>query len=472
MPKIALQGGSYEAKSIIANLQRCLNLYPEKNPEDAESPFTYYPTPGLTLLTDGPEVAPWRGLYRASDQKLYGVIANKLYVISESWTFTLIGTLNSRKNPVSIQDNGFELVVVDGANGYVVEFADYATFRILSNFQGADRVDYIDSFFIFNEPNSQRFFTSLSNTITFDPLYFASKTSNSDQLVVAVVVHREIWLLGQESTEVWTNVGAPDFPFQIVSGMFIQHGCAAKYSIGRHGADIFWLARDRNGHATVAMGTAGNLARRISTRAIEDDFTRYSRLNDAVGFTYQLDGHVYYMLTFPTANKTWVYDRTEELWHEECWSDSDGVEHRHRAGAVAFAYDKIVVGDRVNGKLYFMDPEGYTHDTVPIKRLRTFPHLVDEGKRVSYTRFIANMEVGTITDRAANPFISLRWSDTRGASWNDAMIQSLGLTGEYHTSTLWNRLGMARDRVFELSWSGPMKTALNGAYIEVEQMET
>jgi hypothetical protein len=472
MPKIALQGGTYEARSIIANLQRCLNLYPEKNPEDAESPYTYYPVPGLTLLDDGPTEAPWRALYRATDNKLFGVIGNKLYQITSSYTYTLVGEIGTIKGDVSMVDNGIYLVLVDGDAIYTVETADFSTFAEHSETRRATRVDYLDSYLIFTRRNSQEFFISESNSITIQPLDFASKTAQSDELAAAVVVNRELWLMGNETTEVWTNVGASDFPFQIISGMFIPHGVHAKNSIARHGGDVFWMTKGRDGQATIAMGTSGNTAKRISTRAVEEAFSGYSRLNDAIGFTYMVRGHVFYMLTFPTQDVTWVYDRTEELWHEESWGDTNGVEHRHRAGAIAFADNRIVVGDHKNGKLYWMDMDNYTFNGDPVKRLRTFPHLLNDGKRISYSRFIANMEVGRITDRSANPYISLRWSDTRGASWNDAMIQSLGLTGEYYTSVLWNRLGIARDRVFELSWSGPMQTALNGAFVEVEPVES
>jgi len=65
------------------------------------------------------------------------------------------------------------------------------------------------------------------------------------------------------------------------------------------------------------------------------------------------------------------------------------------------------------------------------------------------------------------PMISLRWSDDRGASWSQPLTQPLGQAGQTEINLQWRRLGMARDRVFELSWSSPVKTALNGAFIDV-----
>ncbi len=63
--------------------------------------------------------------------------------------------------------------------------------------------------------------------------------------------------------------------------------------------------------------------------------------------------------------------------------------------------------------------------------------------------------------------VSLRWSDNAGRSYGEAVLQSFGNTGNYLTSMQWNRLGLARDRVYEFSWSAPVKTALQGVYLEV-----
>jgi hypothetical protein len=52
MARVPLLGGAYQAKSIIANAQRCVNLYPEANPSSSQpqSPSTHYPTPGLVKI--------------------------------------------------------------------------------------------------------------------------------------------------------------------------------------------------------------------------------------------------------------------------------------------------------------------------------------------------------------------------------------------------------------------------------------
>lgn len=480
--RIPLTGGAYEARSILANAQRCVNLYPEINPQSSEAPVpvTHYPTPGLTLLAASPVSIVMRCCYRASNGALYVVIGTYVYYVNQLFTLTQLGRVTSENTPVSMSDNGLVVVIVDGtSNGYAIKMVDN-TFGTISatNFYGADRVDYVDTYFLFNRPNTNQWYISLSNVtysmltggIAFDSLDIASKTGSPDPLMSIIVMHREVWLIGALTTEIWYNSGAADFTFQIIPGAFIEHGCVAKYSVAAQDLSVYWLSQDRQGQTVVIKGGTYQ-AKRISTHAIENEFSTYSTISDAIGFTYQQDGHTFYVLIFPTADKTWVYDEATDLWHERAWTDSDGILHRHRANCYANAYGKSIVGDWENGTLYALDLNTYTDNGAPITRIRSFPHLLDDGKRVTYSQFIADMQVGT--DDGADgssstnpPTISLRFSDTRGASWGTKIEQSLGATGQYYTSVQFNRLGMARDRVFELSWSAPCMTALNGAFIQ------
>ena len=57
---------------------------------------------------------------------------------------------------------------------------------------------------------------------TWDSRWFANKQSHSDLLMRAIVVRRELWLIGTDTTEVWTNTGAPDFPFGEMAGVFVD----------------------------------------------------------------------------------------------------------------------------------------------------------------------------------------------------------------------------------------------------------
>lgn len=494
MAQLPLTQGAYVARSIIANAQRCYNLFPESNTPDAPFPFTFYQRPGLRALSQAPNMGRARGLYTASRGDLFAAFSNMLYWIDSGWTFHSICEISDTLSPVTMIDNGGSLIVATGEPdvGYLIDIPTKLVQDLPENFLGATGAGYVDGFLVFSQPQSKNFYSSLLNVIEFDAFYIAAKTGRPDLLQTLIIVHREIWLIGTKTTEVWFNAGAPQFPFAEQQGVFIEHGTIAPYSVMSHGLVVFFISQDKDGRAIVVMITAYE-AKRVSTYAIETEFSKYSRLDDAVGQIYQMEGHVYYILHFPTADKTWVFDMMEGLWHEEGWNDADGNEHRSRACSIAYAYGRHVAADWQNGILYDMSLDIYDDNRAPIVCRRGFPHLNKDSRRVSYSGFIAEMQVGTIlggvqyVDEFAfsngfssgfdirepdtlyvdDPKISLRYSDDRGASWSNPIEQTIGATGKYLTSIQFNRLGMARDRVFELFWALPCKTALNGANIDV-----
>ncbi len=472
MARFALTVGAYTARSLVAAAQRCINLYGEKNPEGSPFPFTFYPTPGLTLLTT---VTPttgsgWRALWAASNGQLYGVCGSSAYAISSSWVATKLGDLQTSIGPVSVTDNGNYVLIVDGSDkGYSITMGSNTFAQILDPaFLGANTVDFVDGFFILNNPGTQQFYISLANQLTFDATDFASKSGYSDKLIGVGVSRRYLYLFGAKTTEIWFNSGSTTFAFERMPGVFMQYGCTAAATIAQMDGEFLWLAQSAQGRAIVCR-TNQFTAQKISTFALDDEIAGYSTISDAQGFTYQIEGHFFYVLTFPTANKTWQYDLSTQQWNELAWLDSNGNLNRHRANCHASIYETAVVGDWQNGNLYSWDIDNYTDNGNPIPRIRSFPHSTDDNSdRIRYREFIANMEVGN-GDGSNGPVpVFLRWSDTRGRSWGNAISSTLGKEGEYLTSIQFQRLGLARDRVFELSWSAPVKTSLLGAWVQAE----
>ena len=462
------------ARSIIADAQRCVNLYPENNPEDAEVPVTHYPTPGLRVYSVPPISGESRCIYTASNGQRFEVIASSVYAIDTAGGYTLLGKLNSLSGRVYIQDNGIDAVVVDGTpTGFTIHLGtnDWAQISDPA-FYGADRVDYVDGYFVFNKPGTQQFYISNYQSTTFNSLDIASKSSAPDLLVTLAVMHREIWLFGQKTVEVWLNTGASDFTFGRMPGVFIEHGCAAKNSVAKIGLTLFWLGQDERGRGMVYAGR-NYTANRVSTHAIEQEIATYSRIDDAIGLSYQQGGHEFYVLIFPTANKTWCFDIASGMWHQRGYLEANGSISRHRMNSISFYQNMHLVGDWKTGVVYVLDPNVYDDAGNPIIRIRSFPHIGASGKRALFRQFIADMEVGSgVSNDAYNPELRLRWSDDRGASWGNAVAGNLGKVGEFLTCIQFQRLGYARDRVFELSWSSPVKTALNGAYVNISSART
>ena len=356
-------------------------------------------------------------------------------------------------------------------------------------FAGADKFDYIDTFMIWNMPETTDFGSTLTGVpLRFDGTYFAGKTDYPDILQTLIVNRHEIILFGLLKSEIWYDVGGATFPFAELPGAYIEHGIAAKYSATSSDINVFWLGRDLQGQGVV-FRQRGYATTRISNHALEDALRKMPMISDAIGFTFQLDGHVFYILTFPSGDQTWVFDDSIPdpmlAWHQEAWTDTNGILHRHRANCCAALYGRIVVGDWQNGALYFLDMETYTDEVdgvvSPISCIRTFPHVTHgknrqgqlvpaNGQGMLFTRFWADIECGTSpTDVQGNPAeVTLRWSDDRGKTFGNAVLQSAGELGEYTTQPAWPGLGLAKYRLFELSHSIAGPAALNGGWYDAQ----
>ena len=427
MPRLQLTAGAYQTRSVIASAQRSLNLFGEPMPMGNQlqattgagesASWAFYPTPGLRRLCTLPQ-GRVRGVWQATTGGVYAVAGTGVYRLhTNDWSSTHIGDITPGIiRPVGMADNGLQLVIVDGSpNGWTVTLADDTFAEITEDaFYGADRAAFLDTYLLFNKPGTPQFYASDSLATTFDPLYFADKESFSDELISIAVAKREIWLLGSKTTEVWYNTGGQvlatggtDFPFQEQGGTFVDTGCAAVHSVATHANAVYWLGRDRNGQGVVMRGIdyAGT---RISTFPIENVIANYAataRIDDAIGFIYQLGGHAVYVLTFPHADATWAFDITTGQWHEWRWIDDNGEEHRHRANCCAAIDGVPVVGDWQNGNVYALDRNVFTDDGQPIKRERAFPHILNDGNRVFYHRFIADIETGMEPGTGVGPSV-------------------------------------------------------------------
>jgi hypothetical protein len=475
MPQLPLTTGAYEARGFIASAQRCENLFFEPNPKDAPFPGTHYPASGLRMFADYTGVLDGvvRGVYWASNGAFYAAIGSKLIQQNgPGQDYTLIGTLDANTAfPVSMVDNGTDMVLVDGqpGGGWTVNLATNAFAQITDPvFEGSYRVDYIDTYFTFVKPVSRTFYWSNSNSPTFDPIALdrADKIGWNDILMAAVSVHDNIWLLGAATTEVWFNAGDALSAFQRMPNSIIQAGLISVWGAVVADNAVYWISQDQHGRAT-AMRGEGYEAKRISTFAIENEWAKYPNLSDTYVMCYQQAGHEIVLFYFLGGLATWAYDTATGQWHRRTYGPNADPWLPSCVAYWGSLYDQgpavknlVIAGDRTGPRLLEISREVTTDLGVPIKRVRSWPHVINAQKRVSHQQFVAALQPGQLDPDQ----VTLRWSDDGGQTWGQPLTQTVnGATnGQYS----WRRLGMARDRVYELSWTAQGETALNGAWIE------
>lgn len=463
-------GSSYVARSVNAADSRMVNLFPEVVPEGGKQPAFLNRAPGLRKLAtvgSGPVRGLWSPQITGSDG--YVVSGDGLYKIDTSYNATFLGTINGT-GPVSIADNGTQIFIAANPDGYIYNMSTGAFAPIGDpDFPGASTVGYLDGYFVFNEPNSQKVWvTSLLDGTSVDPLDFASAEGAPDQLISVNVDHREAWLFGTGTTEVWYNAGTADFPLQRIQGAFNELGCAAVYSVAKLDNTLFWLGADARGRGIVYQAN-GYRGERISTHAVEFAIQSDSTI-DAVAYSYQQEGHKFYVLTFPTADATWVYDTITGAWHERAGL-TNGVFTRHRSNCQMNFNNQTIVGDYENGNIYAFDLDVYADDDQPQKWLRSWralPTGTNNLRRTAHHTLQLDCQsgVGINNGQGSDPQAMLRWSDDGGHTWSREHWTSLGAIGVYGKRVFWRRLGMTqkiRDRVYEVSGTDPTKIVIMGA---------
>ena len=497
--KTPILGSAYVARSVNAADNRMVNLFPEVVPEGGKEPAFLQRAPGLSLLaTLG--VGPVRGLWQFGNYG-YVVSGEVLYRVDSIFNVFPLGTVAGSSGPVSMVDNGVQIFIAANPNGYIYNINTTAFAQIGDpDFPGASTVGYLDGYFVFNEPDSQRIWvTSLLDGTSVDPLDFASAEGAPDQLVSVNVDHREAWLFGTGTTEVWYNAGTSDFPLQRIQGAFNELGCAAVYSVAKLDNTLFWLGSDARGRGIVYQAN-GYRGERVSTHAVEFAIQNYSTISDAVAYSYQQEGHKFYVLSFPTANATWAYDTITGAWHERAGL-TNGVFTRHRANCQMNFNNQTIVGDYEDGRIYAFDLDVYADDDRVQKWLRSWRALptgtnnlrrtahhtlqldcqsgVGTGANIDADlalddeldiEFITEDDVTLLLDETpiagTYPQAILRWSDDAGHTWSREHWTSLGAIGRYGQRVFWRRLGMTmklRDRVYEVSGTDPTKLVIMGA---------
>ena len=402
--KTPILGSSYVARSVNAADARMVNLFPEVISEGGKEPAFLNRAPGLKFLANMGD-GPIRGLWQFGGYG-YAVSGEVLYKVDSLWNVFPLGTVSGSSGPVSMSDNGTQLFVACNGPSFIYNSLTLQFKQIDDpDFPGAVTVGYLDGYFVFNEPNSQRIWiTSLQDGTSIDPLDFASAEGSPDGLVSILVDHREAWLFGTNSVEVWYDSGAADFPLSPVQGAFNEVGCIAAFSVAKLDNGIFWLGADARGKGIVYRAN-GYTAQRVSTHAVEWQIQQYGNLSDAIAYTYQQDGHSFYVLIFPSANTTWVFDVATSLWHERA-AFINGSFTRHRSNCQMSFSNEIVVGDHELGNIYAFDLDVFSDAGAVQKWLRSWRALpvgINDLKRTAQHSLQLDAETGAISSSVATP---------------------------------------------------------------------
>jgi len=470
--EIPFVGGAYTEQSVNVNAQKCVNLFPVMDNEQAKNKVVLHSTPGLSLFGNiTTTTSAIRGMC-AFGSVIYSVLSATVYSTTTAGVSTSLGDISTSAGNVYFANNGTEVLIVDGTDtgflitsGVLAEIAD-------ADFPVATSCTFQDGYFIVTSDSGRIYISALYDGTSWDALDFTTAEANPDDALCVISNSHDLWVIGEVTSQTYYNSGDADFPFTLISGAVIDLGTVSAATVVNISGVMFWLTDKKS-----VIKTQGYQYVTVSTIHIEYEFSTYTTVSDAKAFTYSIAGHVFYALTFPTEDKTWVYDTITDLWHE--WESYSTVSEntlwgRHRGNCGVRFQNKEYVGDYENGNIYELSLAEYTDNSHYIRRIRVNPVVNTERYLVKWHRLEIDFESGvglTGGVQGEDPQVMLQWSDDGGHTWSNEHWVAIGKIGEYKTRAVWRRLGKSRNRVLRIIVSDPVNVVILGAYAELEKCE-
>ncbi len=460
MKKIPLFGNGIQSYSAVATAQRRLNCFYDPRPDQDKSEAILRGTPGSTLWLSLP-VYPIRG-WIVSEGILYIVAKSNLYSVTSVGTFTYLGAISTNSGLVEMATNTEQIIIVDGTAGYIYTVAT-ATLSVITdvNFpNGAITVDFIDGVFVVEKPNSRQFYISqVYDGTLWTPVQFATKESESSNILAVSVMQGMIVLYGASGLEFWQPVTGGSFPYQRINGAQQTWGIAAvnsrvQFSTASTPNSMMFLGQNPQGHIQVLLFN-GYTAVRVSTSDVENIINSFDTYSDAIALTYMIDGHSMYQITFPTGNRSFLFDGLTGLWSEV--QTGLALLNRHFGNLGIVFGESNYISDATTGNIYILDPNAYTDNGTLIKRQVRTRHLRNAGNIFGVSELYLDMATGTGAQSGGTPILKVQVSKDNGRTFGKERQVSLGDVGEYKTRIIMRRWGTAIDFVWQFTVTAPVK---------------
>lgn len=451
------RGAAISSESLV-------NLFFEKQADEAKSPFAVFGTSGLKLFTNLNLNTPIWGIHYFNNY-LYIVTNDSVYVVNSAGVATNLGGIGTVNQNVQIIDNFENIQILKPSGELYIATPASLTLVTDADYVPAGSMTVLDGYLILNKitaGNEDEFFISgLRNASSYDALKFANAEAAPDKIVRVFATLRDLLIFGENTIQVFFNSGNADFPFEPTQNGVIEMGCAAKLSVAQARSVVAWLGNDKS-----VYGMEGYNYKKISSFEIDELIRKLDYVEDAKADVYSEGGHVFYVLTFPTGDLTLVYDFSTGLWHRR---KSFGA-GRWRVNGITAAFGKNLAIDYSTSKIYEIDLDTYTEDGETIEREGITAPLFNNNNRFFVGNVQIDMEagVGLLNGQGSNPQIMLQVSTDGGKTYSNEIWRTIGAQGSYKTKVIWHRLGYAYNMCFKYRITDPIKVIISGFYANIK----
>ena len=467
---IPLIGPSYTNRSLPLSAQVTKGLFPEINPE-ARNIVSLHAFPGLKPFATSSGIS--RGSHVMAGVA-YAIYGNTLVSIDALGAVTSIGTI-AGEAICDFANNGDLMFIATGEIPYMYTASTDVLEEVTDDsVNRPSTVGYMNAQFIMdeNDTNSElgEFVTSqLTGELTAEDfvnaLDFAEANSHPDDILRIKIYNEMVYFFGTDGLEPWWNSGVGSPPFDRVQGASRKYGLGAKWSLDDTDEFLYFLDDQR-----IPRRMFGLQVSNIGNPALDKEWSKYSRISDAIGYAFTMDQNNFYQLTFPSADRTWLYHEQSNSWYQLSFGTDN---QRHRGHSHVFAYDKNLITDHSNGKMYELDFDTYTDNDEVIQRRRSTATIHsglygEPGKEIFFEQveFIVQTGEGIATGQGSDPQLMIRFTDDGGRTFSAEMWHSLGVGGDYHKRVILQNQGRAMQRIYELTYSEPTPFSLIEAHMD------
>lgn len=458
-------GGYDKERTPLFNCEDTINWYIIQNPNGKKSQALSR-VPGYKFelhLESANGYSRPNGLF-SFENNLYSVVGDSVYLIESDLNVIDIGSLSTSDGYMSISaNNSQQIIFVDGTDGFICDtFAQTFTQITDPAFPpNPQMVAFLDGYFVTIAGGTNTFVLSAPNDGTkwtfAGNAEYATANAYPGILTALAVVNRRLFLFKEQSTEVWYNAGASDFPFRRDNNSILSYGCATKNSIATGEGLLFFMSLGENGNYSI-MSSDGSNPKKISTSSIDDTINAFTNPLDMDSIIYKTeDGHLFYQMNWTTDDFTLVYDVTTNLWHRMKLISKKPKEEfpflektRHIANSHAFAFGKHFIGSYKDQNLYSLSLNYSNNNGEPIVCSRTFKHLIQSNYRaiqIDDLQLDFQSGVGNVSGIYRDPAAYLEISRNGGISFGNEMRSQIGRLGHREQRTIWHQLGQYYDFV-------------------------
>lgn len=425
-----------------------------------------------------------RCLHVTGRNRLFSVIGEKLIeVVDELNARTSTQPISNGgwydDSRITMADNGKYVLITDGVSLNICDTDDAGLHTVsygvpVQYVSGV--VQFNERFFIINnDPNeienrSKVYWSEVGveGCKTWLHLNYWGLT-NGEQFKSIKATQEYLYLFTDRSYYVFSKSTNADLPIHKVGGNYGNIGVNSLSSVAQYLNTVFWLGSSDVGERQI-FRLDGLTITKISDSNIDNLLHSIKHTEDAVGWCYTVGGESFYVLNFPTDNRTLVYNSTSNSWHERSTiNPQTGLQEVYHAQYATNWKGTVYVGSSLTNNILTFNRNKFSEfDGRNIQKLIQTKVLSSNTNYLFHSKLVIDADVQT-WNNFDNKYFMLQYSDDGGNTWNYERTTDLPNVGEYSRRVEYRLLGRSRERVYRISTDSQVSLSINGIALDVTE---